>query len=592
MYEKNDTNTNETNTNISETNTNAANTNDAGFYHANNQTGYNNGNDTNRNDANRNQNSGQVNSGNVLGSSQYRDSQYKDSQYRNSQYSGSQYNYNPYGNSYNKDSYNSNSYNRDSYNRDSYNSSQTQPNTNRTSYQGNAYHTGQQYQYGNTYTSAQDTQNAQNKKPEKKKAKKEGNNNSFLKKALVCISLGLLFGICTGLGFAAVNMTAGTFAKEDTAIVTEQENENLLEDKESAVTQDAEEVVSDSVDVAEAIRKTQESAGTITDVSDVASAVMPAVVSISNTYTETMSYFGQAMTSEATSSGSGIIIGKNDTELLIATNYHVISGADTLQVQFVEGSEATASVKGTDADMDLAVIAVPLEDILQSTLDEITIAALGDSDSLVVGEPAIAIGNSLGYGQSVTTGVISALDRVIELSDGSSGTFIQTDAAINPGNSGGALLNLKGEVIGINSNKIGGSAIEGMGYAIPISAAKPIIENLMLKETRNKVEEDNRGYLGISGISVTAEVSNAYDMPQGVYVAQVYGGSAAEEAGLKKGDIIVSFDGNEVSSMEALQANLEYYAKGETVSMNIMTIGNNGYHSKTIMLTLGDKVTE
>jgi serine protease Do len=240
--------------------------------------------------------------------------------------------------------------------------------------------------------------------------------------------------------------------------------------------------------------------------------------------------------------------------------------------------------------MDLAVIAVSLDSLSSDTLSKITVATLGDSDALVVGEPAIAIGNSLGYGQSVTLGVISALNRSVELSDGSSGTFIQTDAAINPGNSGGALLNVKGEVIGINSNKIGGTAIEGMGYAIPISAASPIIADLMLKETKNKVAEDERGYLGISGISVTEDVSEAYGMPEGVYIAQVYEGTAAEAAGLQKGDIITAFDGDTITSMDALQKELEYYAKGDTVEITVMTSGIGGYIEKTVSLTLGNKV--
>lgn len=214
---------------------------------------------------------------------------------------------------------------------------------------------------------------------------------------------------------------------------------------------------------------------------------------------------------------------------------------------------------------------------------------LGDSDSLTVGEPAIAIGNSLGYGQSVTTGVISALNRSIQLSDGTDGTFIQTDAAINPGNSGGALLNIKGEVVGINSNKIGGSAVEGMGYAIPISAASPIIAELMLKETKNKVAEEERGYLGISGISVTQEVSEAYGMPEGVYISQVYESTAAAAAGLRKGDIIVEFDGDKISSMDALQKELEFYAKGDTVEITVMSPGVGGYESRTVRLTLGNK---
>ena len=240
----------------------------------------------------------------------------------------------------------------------------------------------------------------------------------------------------------------------------------------------------------------------------------------------------------------------------------------------------------------MAILAVPLENILNSTLNQIAIATLGDSDALKVGEPAIAIGNSLGYGQSVTTGVISALNRDMELSDGSTGTFIQTDAAINPGNSGGALLNMNGEVIGINSNKIGGSVIEGMGYAIPISAASPIIADLMLRETKSKVAEEERGFLGISGISVTSDVSSTYGMPEGVYISQVYEGTAAEAAGLQKGDIITSFDGVKVRSMDELQRLLEYYAKGDTVEMTVMSVASGGYRTKTVTITLGNKAQQ
>ncbi|MCM1416256.1 MAG: trypsin-like peptidase domain-containing protein, partial [bacterium] len=271
---------------------------------------------------------------------------------------------------------------------------------------------------------------------------------------------------------------------------------------------------------------------------------------------------------------------------------------DKLTVQFNEGSEAEAFIKGQDSKMDLAVIAVPVTELSDATLEAIEVATLGNSDELEVGEPAIAIGNSLGYGQSVTTGVISALDRSIDLSanayggDSVEGTFIQTDAAINPGNSGGALLNIKGEVIGINSNKIGGSAVEGMGYAIPISAASPIIAELMLRETRSKVAEEERGYLGISGISVTQEVSQAYGMPEGVYIAQVYEGTAAAAAGLKQGDIITVFGGDKIASMEELQKELEFYAKGDTVEVKVMTMTVAGYEEVTRQLTLGNKVTE
>lgn len=447
------------------------------------------------------------------------------------------------------------------------------------------------YQYGNTYPN--DYANLHNE-VKKEKEKKEKSGNGYFKKVLVCVSLGLFFGICAGLGFYAVEAATGMLNRDSQAQISEVPRE-VGDSAKAGIEKGKEEVISGSVthgSDGSMIHKTNTVTTVVSDVSDVVSAVMPAAVSISNTYTETMSYFGQALTNEAEASGSGIIVGENDTELLIVTNYHVIESANKLSVQFVDGSEAEASVKGTDADMDLAVIAVPLTDISSTSLEQIAIATLGDSDTLKIGEPAIAIGNSLGYGQSVTTGVISALNREMELSDGSTGTFIQTDAAINPGNSGGALLNINGEVIGINSNKIGGSVIEGMGYAIPISAASPIIADLMLRETRNKVAEDERGFLGISGISVTAEVSSAYGMPKGVYIAQVYEGTAAAAAGLKKGDIITAFDGAGVSSMDELQRLLEYYAKGDTAEITIMTVSNDGYVSKTVDITLGNKVEQ
>ncbi len=445
---------------------------------------------------------------------------------------------------------------------------------------GQPAQSGQAYQYSNNSQGAY----AQPKKKEKKKKTKTGKAGAYWKKVLVAVSLGLFFGICAGLGLFAVSAVTGLIGGSDSETVV---SENVTQESAEEPVPDIGSAVSNG-----SIQTTDTVTTVVTDITDVVAQVMPAVVSINNTYTEKTSYFGQTMTTEAVSSGSGIIVGENDTELLIATNYHVVEDTEELTVQFVEGTELEAVVKGTDSGMDLAVIAVPLDSIPSSTLSQITIATLGDSDSLTVGEPAIAIGNALGYGQSVTTGVISALDREIELSTGSTGTFIQTDAAINPGNSGGALLNIKGEVIGINSNKIGGTTIEGMGYAIPISAAKPIIAELMLKETRSKVSEDERGYLGISGISVTSDVSSVYGMPQGVYVAQVYDGSAAAAAGLQRGDIITAFDGDTVTSMDELQKLLEYYAKGDTVDMTVMTAEAGGYQSRTVTITLGNKITQ
>ena len=452
---------------------------------------------------------------------------------------------------------------------------------------GGANGTNGNYQYGNTYPHYAGVEQGKHKD----KKKKEKKPNSFLKKAAVCLSLGLIFGIFAGAGIFAVQAVTGAVIGNKTVTVTESDRIILEDEGESntAGTQTDDTAKAGEETAQSGIRETDNISTIVADVSQVVKEVMPAIVSINNHYTEKMSYFGQTMTSEADASGSGIIVGQNDTELLIVSNYHVIADSDELTVQFVEGSEAKASIKGTDPDMDLAVIAVPIGDVSGSTLQEIAVATLGNSDTLTVGEPAIAIGNSLGYGQSVTTGVISALNRSIQLSDGTDGTFIQTDAAINPGNSGGALLNMKGEVVGINSNKIGGSAVEGMGYAIPISAASPIIAELMLKETKNKVAEEERGYLGISGISVTQEVSAAYGMPEGVYIAQVYENTAAAAAGLRKGDIIVEFDGDKISSMDTLQKALEFYAKGDVVDVTVMSPGIGGYESRTVELTLGNK---
>lgn len=452
---------------------------------------------------------------------------------------------------------------------------------------GGANGTNGNYQYGNTYPHYAGVEQGKHKD----KKKKEKKPNSFLKKAAVCLSLGLIFGIFAGAGIFAVQAVTGAVIGNKTVTVTESDRIILEDEGESntAGTQTDDTAKAGEETAQSGIRETDNISTIVADVSQVVKEVMPAIVSINNHYTEKMSYFGQTMTSEADASGSGIIVGQNDTELLIVSNYHVIADSDELTVQFVEGSEAKASIKGTDPDMDLAVIAVPIGDVSGSTLQEIAVATLGNSDTLTVGEPAIAIGNSLGYGQSVTTGVISALNRSIQLSDGTDGTFIQTDAAINPGNSGGALLNMKGEVVGINSNKIGGSAVEGMGYAIPISAASPIIAELMLKETKNKVAEEERGYLGISGISVTQEVSEAYGMPEGVYISQVYENTAAAAAGLRKGDIIVEFDGDKISSMDTLQKALEFYAKGDVVDVTVMSPGIGGYESRTVELTLGNK---
>ena len=315
------------------------------------------------------------------------------------------------------------------------------------------------------------------------------------------------------------------------------------------------------------------------DISTIVENAMPSIVSITNmSVQKVQSFFGSYQEVPSESAGSGIIIGQNDSELLVVTNNHVVENSETLTVTFCNDESVEAAVKGTDSARDLAVVAVPLDSIPDDTMNQIKTAVIGDSDSLKVGEPAIAIGNALGYGQSVTTGIISAKERTI---DGYDGDYIQTDAAINPGNSGGALLNINGELIGINSAKISDSTVEGMGFAIPISDVSDIIENLMNKETRTKVDEDEQGYLGIKGYDVNETGAQMYNMPTGVYIAEVTEGGAAEKAGLSKGTIITAFDGSSVSSMDSLKGQMAYYKAGETVTITVQVPENNGEYTES-----------
>ena len=329
-----------------------------------------------------------------------------------------------------------------------------------------------------------------------------------------------------------------------------------------------------------------------TELTKVVDTVMPSIVSVYNDFTEEVqTFYGQTFTRQGESTGSGIIIGKTDTELLIVTNNHVVDGADHLRVLFIDQETCDAEIKGTNPSNDLAVIAVALSDIKSTTLDQIKVATLGNSDNLKIGEDVIAIGNALGYGQSVTTGIVSANNR--EISDETiTGTFIQTDAAINPGNSGGALVNINGHVIGINSSKIGGNAVEGMGFAIPISRAIPIIEELMNRETLSKVEESERGTIGISGVTVTSDVAKAYNMPQGVYVAQIIENGGAAKSDLHEGDIITAIDGQTVSSMEELQKQLEYHRAGTEVTLTVQRQDGKGSYAETaVKVTLGTRAS-
>ena len=326
------------------------------------------------------------------------------------------------------------------------------------------------------------------------------------------------------------------------------------------------------------------------DVSTIVDKAMPSVVSIYGKEEVTQNSFFGPQSYEAQSSGSGIIVGKTDSELLIVTNNHVIADTTSLEVEFSDGKKATASVKGGDSDNDVAVVAVKLSDMGEDTLSRISIANIGDSDNVKVGQGVVAIGNALGYGQSVTVGYISALNREVKTEGGTSRNLLQTDAAINPGNSGGALLNLQGQVIGINSAKYSDTAVEGMGYAIPISTVKDLIKELSSKETRTVVAQENQGYLGIQGKDIDEEMAKAYDMPQGIYVYKVVEGGAAASSDLKAKDIITKFDGQSVRSMEELKNMLTYYESGRKVDLTVQRLDDSGkYVEKTVSITLGKR---
>lgn len=409
--------------------------------------------------------------------------------------------------------------------------------------------------------------------PQNKKSKKKG---GFGIKLAKCAALALVFGLVSGVAFEGVRMASGAVFGETVAAGDTQGS--VLSQSDSA-----------------SVQPTSTSSTYVgTDVSDIVDAVMPSIVAITNiSQAEYSSFWGGTQTYEVPSAGSGIIVSQNDEYLYVVTNNHVVDGATSLTVTFCDDSTVSAEIRGTDPSTDLAVIQVELASIEDDTLGNIKAATLGNSDVLKVGEASIAIGNALGYGQSVTTGCISALNREVSVADSGSNTnytaeLIQTDAAINPGNSGGALLNAAGEVIGINSVKYADTDVEGIGYAIPISTAIPIIEDLITKE---KVDESDSAFLGIAGVDVTQDVASTYNMPTGVYVAQVTAGTAAEKAGIQKGDIITAFDGREVSTMEELSTRMQYYKAGETVEVTIKRASGGEYIEQTLTVTLGKKST-
>lgn len=443
---------------------------------------------------------------------------------------------------------------------------------------GNAENTANNINPYYDYNAASAYENKQDKRKAKKEKKKERRSGmGVVRKVILCASLGLCFGVFSAAGFYGVRYAADRWLPRQ---------EVPVEAGDSKV--DSVILPFDGEYTTNQITYVQD------DITGTVNSVMPAMVSIINNYTDmSINMWGQTYTRPSVSSGSGIIVGETEEELLIATNNHVVASADKLEITFIDGSTAEAVIKGTDEDMDLAVIAVPVSKLSDETKVAIAVAVLGDSDNLQLGEPVIAIGNALGYGQSVTDGIISALNREIETENGATGTFIQTNAAINPGNSGGALLNIRGEVIGINSNKIGGSVIEGMGYAIPISAARPILAELMERETRTeKLDEDEIGYIGITMQTISGDIASVYGWPKGVCVIEIAEGSPADKSDLLKGDIIVKFNGQRISLATDLQSVLQYYRAGETVTLTVKRLINGEYEDVDVELTLGERPKE
>lgn len=412
------------------------------------------------------------------------------------------------------------------------------------------------------------------KTPKKKKEHKK------MPKAVAVTGLALMFGVVSSATFLTTNYVGTKVLKLGTT------QKSTSTTSTSAVTSNA--------------SLTKTSSVVTSDVSSVVENVMPSIVSITNmSVQEVQNFFGGTSKQESESAGTGIIISQNDSELLVVTNNHVVAGSNTLTVTFADGNSVEANIKGTDSEYDVAVVAVPLDSISEDTKKAISVATLGDSTELKVGEPAIAIGNALGYGQSVTTGVISALNRSVSETNETTGEttessvkLIQTDAAINPGNSGGALVNASGEVVGINSSKLVGDSVEGVGYAIPISDVSDLIENLMNQETKTKVAEADQGAIGIKGMSVSTEYSQQLNMPEGVYVSEVTKGGGAEKAGMTRGCIITGINGTTVSSMDDLQEQLQYDAKGDEVELTIQVPQSNGeYQEQSVNVTLGAKQT-
>lgn len=417
----------------------------------------------------------------------------------------------------------------------------------------------------------------------KKGKNKSGKGKHFAKKAVVLISSAALFGVVAGTGFQGINylVESSNHSKQSAVGQTVDEFENYDNENQA---QNAGNVQTTSAVVSSGTTFTNS-----TDVSQVVENVMPSIVAINSTATMTTSdFFGRQYEREVSGSGSGIIIGQNADELLIATNNHVIDSATAVEIVFIDDSKVAGTVKGAEPDSDLAVVSVKMSDLSENTINAIRVATLGDSTQTKTGEMAIAIGNALGYGQSVTVGYISALNREIKM-DNTTLNLIQTDAAINPGNSGGALLNIHGEIIGINSVKYASTEVEGIGYAIPVSDVIPIINELM---NREDLKESEMGYLGIRGKNVEAVYAQAFAMPTGIYVSEVYEGEAAEAAGIHKGDIIVGMNGKKLETMQDLSKTLSYTRGGTTVTINLKVLENGEYVDKDVQATLGFREEE
>ena len=434
---------------------------------------------------------------------------------------------------------------------------------------------------------------------------KDNRNDKIRKIAKKGLTLSLCAVLAGGLAagsFEGVNKLAGWSGATTVEAASNKDETTLTYAKSEKKDADASDSKSDTG------KDTGSTAKGNLDVSEIASEALPSIVSITTkSVQEVQNYFGmygmygyapQQQEQEVEGSGSGIIVGKNDDELLIATNYHVVEGADTLSVAFTDGNAVEASVKGFDEERDLAVVSVSLDDVKDDTMDAISIAKIGSSDDLKVGEQVIAIGNALGYGQSVTTGIVSAKNRRMDsdnntVTDGSDDSsdgvnLIQTDAAINPGNSGGALLNMEGEVVGINSAKLASTEVEGMGYAIAISDVTDILQNLMNETSRDKLDDSEHGVLGIKGSSVSSEAVQMYGIPAGVFVKKVTEGGAADKAGLKANSVITEFNGKTVSSIDQLIEYLSYYEPDEEVELTVQVPHGTSYKEETVKVTLDE----